>query len=253
VTSQTSLPSQIGPIEYVVVAVKHYHLEQAVPAIQPLVGDQTMVVPLLNGVDAYEYLQEGLETGDVVGGLCSISTLIEAPGVIRQVSQLRRIVVGELDRQPGPRLARLVEAWSECGVEAIHSDDIYAAMWTKFLFIASFGCVSSLTRASAGEILQVPETRALLAKAMQEVYTLAQAQEIHLSSDAIDNSMALMESFEPGTRTSMQRDVEDGRPFELEAFSGKVVQLAHSNGVSVPSYEVMDALLRPVLAASLND
>lgn len=243
----TEWPGEIGPVEYLIVAVKHYQLGEALAALPPLVGQGTTVVPLLNGVDAHEILAEALGREYVIGGLCSIVSMIESPGVIRQESQLRRIVLGELDRSPSERVERLVRAWQETGVEAIHAEDIHAAIWSKFLFIASFGGISSLSRANAGEMLAVPETRELLRRAMAEVAMLAIARGVSLPEDAVDRAMALLEGFEPTATSSMQRDVEAGRPFELEAFSGTIARLGASSGVPTPIHSALYALLRPAL------
>lgn len=246
----TDDPGEIGPVEYLVVAVKHYQLAEAVAQMPPLIGSETLILPLLNGIDAHEILLEALGAVSVVGGLCSIGTAIEAPGVINQMTRLRRIVAGALDHKPEPRLERLLQAWRNCGVEAVHSRDIYVDIWTKFLFIASFGCVSSLARANAGELTGTPQTRDLLWKAMAEVEALARAQGIQLAPEVVEQAMTLLESMEPGTTSSMQRDVAGGGPFELEAFSGKIVQLGRASGVPTPTYELLDGLLRPALLRS---
>lgn len=241
-------PAEVGPVDYVIVGLKHYHLPQAASQIKPLVGPDTTVVPLLNGVDAHEYLIEALGAGPVVGGLCSLVSMVEAPGVIRQPSRLNRVVVGELDRTQSERVAKLIQAWKETGTEAIHAEDIYVAMWTKFLFIASLGGVTSLANATIGEIRGIAETRAILSAAMREIENLARAQNIQLSPDVVEKALALTDGFEPGSTSSMQRDVAAGGLFELEAFSGKIVKLGAELGVETPVHRAIYALLRPALA-----
>ncbi|MGB2895029.1 MAG: 2-dehydropantoate 2-reductase [Anaerolineales bacterium] len=248
----TDDPAEVGPVEYLIVAVKHYQLQEAAGRMQPLINAQTIILPLLNGVDAHEILISSLRSHQVVGGFCSLSTMVEAPGVIRQASQLRRIVAGELDKRPGPRLAQIIAAWGDCGVDAVHSTDIFVDIWTKFLFIASFGSVSSLARASVGEILRVPQTRSLLVNAMREIEALARAQGIILAPDVVDETMKLLEGLEPTITSSMQRDVASGGPFELEAFSGKIVQLGRASNVPTPTYDLVDGLLRPAFLRSLE-
>jgi 2-dehydropantoate 2-reductase len=249
----TDEPAEIGPVEYLVVAIKHYQLQEVAGRMQPLIDAQTMILPLLNGIDAHEILIASLGSASVVGGLCSISSMIEAPGVICQTSQLRRIIAGELDQRPDPRLGRLLSAWTECGVDAIHASDIFVDIWTKFLFIASFGSVSSLSQANAGEMLRVPQTRTILVDAMREIEALAHALGIKLAPDVVDKAMNLLESFELSTTPSMQRVVAGGRPFELEAFSGRIVQLGRACGVPTPIYDLIDGLLRPALLRSLKN
>lgn len=243
----TDNPADVGPVEYLVVAVKHYQLADAAPQMRPLVGPETTIVPLLNGVDAHETLIDAFGSEPVVGGLCSLVSLIEEPGVIRQPSQLRRVVVGELSREQSDRVEKIVSAWKEMGAEAIHAEDIFVSMWTKFVFIASFGGVSSLARANMGEILQNKETRAIYIDAMQEVETLARAQNINLAPDVVDNMIAMSEGFEPTATSSMQRDVVAGNLFELEAFSGKIVHLAQGLGIETPIHRAIYGLLLPSL------
>jgi 2-dehydropantoate 2-reductase len=247
----TDDPQAVGVQEYVVVAVKHFHLAAAPAVLRPLIGPQTTLVPLLNGVDAHDILAAEFGAERVVGGLCSIVSSIEAPGVIRQESALRRVVVGELDRRRSKRVERIVRAWAEAGADARQAEDIHAALWTKFVFIAAFGGISALTRATAGELLAQPEAKQLLIDAMREVESVGRARGIALNSDVVDSSIALLQSFEPGATSSMQRDVAAGRPFELEAFSGTVARLGRQHGVPTPAHGTIYALLRPMLDRSL--
>jgi 2-dehydropantoate 2-reductase len=247
----TDDPFEVGQVDYLVVTVKHYHLVEAAPKIKPLLGSDTTVIPLLNGVDAHEILIEALGSELVVGGLCSLVAMVEAPGVIRQPTKLQRVVVGELNRTPSVRVERIVQAWKECGAEAVHSEDIYAAMWTKFVFIASFGGVSALARADIGRIRNCPATRELYIEAIREVETLARVQKINLGPDIIEKTIALTESFEPTATSSMQRDVAAGNLFELEAFSGKIVKLGYALGVPTPVHQAIYAQLKPALLKAL--
>jgi len=247
----TDTPAEIGPVDYVVVAVKQYSLREAAPQIRPLVGPETTVVPLLNGVDAHQPLIEAVGAGPVVGGLCSLVSLVEAPGVIRQESKLRRVVVGELDRRKSDRVERLVRAWAAAGAEAIHAEDILVALWTKFVFIASFGGVTSLARCNAGELLASRETRELFVEAMREVEAVARARHIELAPDAVEKGLSIAVAFEPTATSSMQRDVAAGKPFELEAFSGTVVRLGEQAGVATPMHQMLYGLLKPALLKAM--
>jgi 2-dehydropantoate 2-reductase len=248
----TDDPGEVGPVDYVVVAVKHYQLKQTAPAIAPLVGDGTTVVPLLNGVEAPEILAGTLSPESVVGGLCSLVSLLESPGVIRQESGMRRVVVGELDRSRSDRVERLVQAWAASGAEAIHAEDISAAMWSKLVFIASFGGVGSLARCNMGQMLSTPETRTLFIEAMREIDAVARARGIQLAPNEVDKRLAMAEGFEPTATSSMSRDVAAGNPFELDASSGTVVRMGESAGVPTPIHRTIYALLKPALVAAMG-
>lgn len=243
----TDNPETVEALDYVIVAVKHYQLPGSISSLQALVDAQTTLVPLLNGVDAHEQLIDAYGSESVVGGFCSLVTLIEDPGVIRQESVLRRVVLGELDRSKSDRVEWLVQAWQKSGAEAIHAEDIHAAMWTKFLFISAFGGVASLSRSTAGEILSIAETRRLFIEAMEEVAALARAQDIAIQPDAVGSALSMLENFEPTATSSMQRDVADGNPFELEAFNGTIVRLGGELGIATPVNDAIYALLRPAL------
>jgi len=244
----TDVVTTLAPPEIVLMAVKHYDLEAVSRQLARIVTEQTVVVPLLNGIDAHRLLSRSLARGTIVGGTCGIAARIEAPGVIRQESQLRRVVVGALDGRPLAALEELVTAWRACGVEARQSADILADLWSKFVFIASFGGVTALARATAGEVRAEPATRALLIAAMAEVEVVGRASGVRLAEDIVARSMALVDGFEPGVTSSLQRDVADGRRFELEAFSGTVVRLAQKHGLDVPVHAAIYALLRPMSA-----
>lgn len=237
----------LGPQDAVVVAVKHYDLAQAARRLTAAVGDETRVVPLLNGVDAHRLLAERLSGGQVVGGTCTIASRIEAPGVIRQESQLRRIALGRLDGRSDPLLDELVSAWRAAGVQADQSPSIEDELWAKMVFIDPFASLTALARATAGEVRGLPATRALLRQAMHEVEAVGRAAGAQLPTDGVDRAMATVDSLEPGVTSSLQRDVSAGRRFELEAFSGTIVRLAQAHAIEVPVHDSIDALLRPML------
>jgi 2-dehydropantoate 2-reductase len=243
----TDDPKEIGPVEYVVVAVKHYQLADAAQQMIPLIDSGTTVVPLLNGVDAHEVLIDALGPESVVGGLCSVVSFIEEPGVINQPSKLQRVVVGELSCKKSDRVEKLVSAWGKMGAEAVHSANIFVSMWTKFLFIASFGGISALARATMGELLKSKETSQLFLDAMREVESLARKQDINLASDVVDSMWTMANNFEYTATSSMQRDVAAGNVFELEAFNGRIVRLAKELGVPTPIHRAIYSLLLPAL------
>jgi 2-dehydropantoate 2-reductase len=240
-------PARVGTVDYVLVAVKTYHIDSVAPTLPALVGAGTAVVPLLNGVTAHEVLLRHLSKASVVGGLCAVFSQIEAPGVIRMGGNTKTVVVGELEGPPSERLDRIVEAWKGQGVDASQSDDILAALWTKFLFIASTGGVTSLARVPVSGVRSQPPTRELLVAAFREVEAVARAKGIRLAPDVVDKTLKMVDGLDPAVTTSMQRDVAAGRPFELEAFNGTVVRDGQDVGVPTPVHATLYALLLPAL------
>lgn len=241
-------PENLPAPDCILVAIKHYDLVSAARQMQTAIRAGTTVVPLVNGIDAHEVLQATLGRGRVAGGTCSVASRIEAPGVIRQESRLRRVVLGAVDGRPNEILEALVDAWRACGIQAEQTGDIVSALWSKFIFIASFGGVTALARSTAGEVRTAASTRALLLEAMREVERVGRAVGVRLPEDTVDQAMAVVDALEPGVTSSLQRDVADGRRFELEAFSGTIVRLARERGIDVPVHGGLYALLKPMLA-----
>ena len=243
----TNKPDEIGRADYIVVAVKHFHLLEAAKLMKPLIGPGSTVLPLLNGVDSHQVLTSIHGPEPVVVGLTNIVSRIEAPGVIRQESQFRRVVAGEMDGRKSSRVQNLLDVWAEWGVETSQPEDIYAHLWTKFLFLASYAGISSLAGVTSGELLSCPETQSLLERAMIEIRELAHRRQIPLDTDVVENALLMLERFESTTTSSMQRDVAAGKPFELEALSGTVVRLGRESQLPTPIHAAIYALLLPLL------
>jgi 2-dehydropantoate 2-reductase len=241
----TDNPAEVGPVDLILFATKTYHTDEAALAIQPMVGPDTVVLPLQNGVDAAERIGAVVGMEHLLGGATWLSAAVEAPGVIGQYSQFRRIVLGELDGRKTPRAQQVFEALNTTGATVELSDNIQKILWTKFAFIASVSALGSLTRVTFGEYRNVPETRAVLTEAIAEVAAVARAKGVLLDVDVVTKTLAFIDGSSPGIRPSMQRDVEAGRPSELESMLGIVVRLGAELDVPTPFMRTAYALLKP--------
>ncbi len=246
----TDDPATVGPVDLVLVTVKSYGLEEAAVAARSLVGPETCVLPLLNGLDAAERLAAVLGDGPVLAGLTHISASVVAPGVIRQVSPLRRITFGERDGTITPRAGRIRDTLAAGGIEVVLTPAVEVALWEKFVFIASIGGVCSLARLPIGPVLALPETRQLYLDALREVEAVGRARGVALPADIVEQTLRLTEGFAPQTKPSLLADLEAGRPLELEALSGTVVRYGRQAGVPTPVHRVIYAALKPRLASS---
>lgn len=243
-------PAEVEPVDVVLVGVKTWQVEDAGKAIRPLVGPETLVVPLQNGVDAPAQLAAALdEPGSaqphVIGGLCRIVSMIAAPGVIRHAGMAPYIAFNRLDGQPDPRVERLRQAFERAGIAVEVPEDIYTALWAKFVFIAGFGGTGSVTRAPAGLLRSTPETRRMLEQVIREVEAVGRAHGARLVEDITARTVAMVDALPETATASMQRDVMDGRPSELEAQTGAVVRLGREKGVPTPLNEFIYASLLP--------
>jgi 2-dehydropantoate 2-reductase len=242
----TDDPVSVGVVDCVLVAVKAWQLAEAAASMRPLVGEQTLVVPLLNGVEAPDVLSTILGREHVLGGLCGLISFREAPGVIRHAGADPWITFGELDGGRSARAERLLRALEGTrGVRATLADDIHAAMWDKFLFISSTGGLGAVTRVPFGTFRSLPETRRLLEGAMREVLAVARARGMAVTEEAVDGALALTDGLPPDGTSSMQRDIMAGRRSELDAWNGAVVRLGREAGVPTPIHEALFAALLP--------
>jgi 2-dehydropantoate 2-reductase len=242
----TETPAEVGLVDLVLVCVKTPHTEQAARAIQAIVGPDTTVLSLQNGIDAADRIDAVVGLDRVLGGVTWISSAIEAPGLIRQVSTFRRIVVGELDGRVTPRAQAVVAALQDSGASVELADDIHTVLWTKFVFIAALSGVGALTRLEIGHYRAVPETRTLLVSLMREVAAVARASGVPLEADVVDGALDIVDSAAPHIKASMQRDVETGRPSELESMIGVIGRKGRELGVPTPTADMVYAALLPV-------
>lgn len=240
-------PAQVGPVDLVLVTVKSYNLEDAAEAGRPLIGPETAALPLLNGLDAADRLAAVWGGEHVLAGLTHISASVPAPGVIRQISVVRRITFGERDGAITPRSERIRSALAASGAEVVLTPAIDVALWEKFLFIASISGVCCLARQPMGAVLATPETRRLYIDALREVEEVARARGVALPPDAVERTLKTTEGFAPHTKPSLLAALEAGQRLELEAMSGTVVRYGREAGVPTPVHAVIYAALKPSL------
>lgn len=244
-------PEDIGPVDVVIIGVKAWQVPDAAWAIRPMIGEKTLVLPLQNGVDAPSHLAEVLDSPsnplpNVIGGLCRLVSMVAAPGVIRHTGMVPYIAFNRMDGQPDERVERLRQAFERAGVNVEVPADIYSALWAKFMFIASFGGVGSVTRVPAGILRSVPETRNLLVHAIREIEAVGRAHGAALPEAVADQVLAQIDGLPEGATASMQRDIMEGRPSELEAQTGAVVRLGSSRSVDTSTNAFLYAALLPL-------
>jgi len=242
----TADPAEAGPVDLVLVCVKTTAIDTAAKAARAMVGPDTVVMGLQNGIDAAERIGAAVGMDHVLGAVTWIAANIEAPGVIRQLSTFRRIVLGELDGRDTPRLQRTVEALGRMGITIEPTGAIRKVMWTKFVFIAGFSGVGTVARLEVGGYRSVPETRAMMTRMMREVEALARAAGVDLDRDVVDQALAVIDGAAPAMKTSMQRDVEAGRPSELESMIGVITRKGRELGVATPTADLVYAALLPL-------
>jgi 2-dehydropantoate 2-reductase len=239
-------PAAIGPVDYVLLGVKTWQVADLAPRLSPLLSADTLIVPLQNGVETPELLAHALGPAHTGVGLCAGFCFIEGPGHIRHAGGVTFIRFGEIDGQKSPRVLRLERAFRDAGVDGTVPDDIHAALWEKLLLVVPFGGLGAVSRAPIGTLMTMPETRALVQRAMREVEAVARARGVALASDAVERALALLDRAVPSGTSSLQRDIAAGRRSELDAWVGAVVRLGAERGVATPLHDVLLAALLPL-------
>ena len=227
-------PGQFRPVDAVLLGVKAWQVTDAARAMRPLIAEGTCVVPLQNGVEASDELRAVLGDRPVLGGVAKVFSFLVGPGHLRRPGGPATVVLGELDNRPSDRVRRLADCLRGAGLGAEIPADIKVALWEKFLFVASGGGLGAVTRAPIGIVRSVPETRALLEAAMEEIRAVARARGVGLPDDVVPRTMAFVDTLPAAGTASLQRDLAAGRPSELEWWSGAVARLGAEAGVATP-------------------
>jgi len=227
-------PADIGPADLVILAVKAGQVTTAAGELGPLLGPETCVLPLQNGVEAAGQLEKVLGPEPVLVGTCGTMSWIAGPGHVRTLGEVNFIKLGEIDNRRTERVAGICQRLDASGIKAEVPDDIHVALWEKFLFVASLGAIGALHRVPFGPLREDPESRRLLELAMVEIYSLGRAMGVKLDQSLVRRTMSFVDELPEDGTTSLQRDLAAGRPSELETWSGAVVRLAPGAGIDVP-------------------
>lgn len=242
----TDMPSAVGATDLVLFCTKSYDTDAAAQELKTLVGAQTTILSLQNGIDSVERIGRILGMEHMLAGATWISSAVVAPGVIDQVSDFRRVVVGELDGRISPRLEAIYNALKDTGITVELSEDIRKVLWTKFVFIAAASGFGSLTRLPMASYRSIPETRALIAELMREIEALAAAAGVKLDPDLVEKSLAFMDRAAPHIKASMQLDIESGHRSEIESTIGVIGRKGQELGVPTPVADMIYGSLLPV-------
>jgi len=246
----TSDPAAVAEADAVLLGVKTWQVEEAGRAMAPSLSGDTFVLPLQNGVEAADQLRAAVGDRRVVGGVCRTFSFLAGPGRIRTVGSHNSVQLGELDGKPSDRTKRLRETLERAGLEASIPADIHVAVWTKFSFVVPVGSVGALLRQPIGRIRSDPSSRTMLERGMREIVAVARARGIALPEETVSRSMAFIDALDPTGTSSLQRDLADGKPSELEAWTGSVVRLGRESGVATPLHAEIYAALVPLEKAA---
>jgi 2-dehydropantoate 2-reductase len=248
-------PAQVGTVDVVVLAVKTYDNEAALPMLRPLIGEGTMVLTLQNGVDSINDTAAVAGRGPVLGGATYVATALKLPGIIEQTGTHRRIVFGEVFGdlpRLSERVQRLREVLAGADIEAEAVGDARVPLWEKFIFLAPFAGFTGAARLPIGPIWAESVTRERFLAAVGEVEAVARAAGIDVPGGMRERIERYTEALPPSTRSSLLIDLALGKRIEVEALQGSVDRRARQAGVPAPIMATLYALLKPWEKGTLN-
>lgn len=225
--------NSIGFVDLVILGVKAWQVRDIAKDLKTIIKNDTVVLPLQNGVLAIEELNEYLKRESIIGGLCRIISKIDSPGVINHFGIEPTILFGELDNSITDRINQIKDMFDKANISANISTDITSDLWKKFIGICVSGLLA-ITKTTYGELRELKETRQLMIELLTEIMVLSQKIGIQIESGFILKTISAIDSFPYESTSSLTRDVWEGKPSEIEYQNGTVVKLAEKYRVDVP-------------------
>jgi 2-dehydropantoate 2-reductase len=240
--------SRVGHVDAVLVAVKAYDNRTALPMLKPLVGPQTVVLTLQNGVDSVDEVAAVVGESHVLGGTTYVATALEAPGLIVQTGVHRSIIFGEVfgDRSRiSVRVQQLADVLAAADVQVTPVADGRVPIWDKFVYLVAFSGFTGAARLPIGQVWKSPQAQEMFYATSREVAAIAKAEGVTISADRFDTLKHYMDNIPPTTRSSLLIDLEQGKRIEVEALQGAAIRRAKARGVATPIVSALYAVLKP--------
>jgi 2-dehydropantoate 2-reductase len=244
----------IGYSDLIILGVKAWQVMKIARELNPIIKDETTILPLQNGILAVDELSAELGSHHVIGGLCRIFSKIESPGIINHLGIDPTILFGEIDNLKSERVSVIKEILDKSGIKSKIAADIRTELWKKFITICVSGLLA-ITRSTYGEIRELKETRTLMIEVFEEIYELSKKMGISIEHEFVEKSVAFIDSFSYDSTSSLTRDVWEGKPSEIEYQNGTVVRLGEKHGVKTPMNRFIYDCILPMerRARSMNN
>jgi 2-dehydropantoate 2-reductase len=239
--------ARVGPVDVVVVSVKAYDNATALPMLKPMIGPDTEVLTLQNGVDSASDVAAIVGEQHVLGGTTYVATALEAPGLIVQTGVHRSIILGEVfgDRSKiSARVQRVADVLAAADIQATAVADGRVPIWDKFVYLVPFSGFTGASRLAIGHVWKFPHVREMFYAASREIASIAKAEGVTISPNRFETLEEYMTNIPPTTRSSLLIDLEQGKRIEVEALQGAAVRRAAKHQVPVPIVSTLYALLK---------
>lgn len=243
--------SRVGPVDVVIVSVKAYDNATALPMLKPMIGPDTVVLTLQNGVDSTDDVAAVVGRQHVLGGTTYVATALEGPGLIVQTGIHRSIIFGEVfgvddSSRVSPRVQAIADIFAAADILVTPVADARVPIWDKFVYLAAFSGFTGASRLAIGHIWKFPHVQEMFYAASREIAAIAKAEGVTISANRFDTLREYMQNLPATTRSSLLIDLEQGKRIEVEALQGAAVRRAAKHGIPVPIMSTLYALLKPM-------
>jgi 2-dehydropantoate 2-reductase len=239
--------TRVGPVDVAMVSVKAYDNATALPMLTPMIGPQTTVLTLQNGVDSVDECAAIAGPGHVLGGTTYVATALEGPGLIVQTGVHRSIIFGEVfgTSRISPRVQAIADVLASADIHTTPVADARVPIWDKYVYLAAFSGFTGASRLAIGHIWKYPHVQEMFYACSREIAAIAKAEGVTISANRFETLKEYMTNLPPSTRSSLLIDLEQGKRIEVEALQGAAVRRAAKHGVPVPIVSTLYALLKP--------
>ena len=239
--------ARIGQVDVAIVSVKAYDNAQALPMLTPLIGPDTVVLTLQNGVDSVDEVAAVVGEEHVLGGTTYVATALEGPGLIVQTGVHRSIIFGEVFADRGaitPRVQAIADVLASADIQVTPVADARVPIWDKFVYLVAFSGFTGASRLAIGHIWKYRHVQDMFYATSREIAAIAEAEGVTISANRFDTLTEYMENLPPTTRSSLLIDLEQGKRIEVEALQGAAVRRAKKHTLPVPIVSTLYALLK---------
>jgi 2-dehydropantoate 2-reductase len=241
---------EIEACDVVIIAVKNYHLEQVIEQIRPLVNKGAKVLPLLNGVEHFEILQQSLGKEAVMGGVCQVIATLDSDGRIIQIGP-HDMMIGALQPNQEQLCLQLDKALTGVNMRCLYKENITLEIWLKYAFIAAFSGVTTAARLEIHDVLAIQPTQDVFRQVLTEMQKLANANEVPLPDNFAEIIVQKVRQLPKGSTSSMHQDLSKGLPLEVESLHGGALRLASRLGVEIPTIKTLYGIIKPYEQGSI--
>ena len=239
----TGDPSEVGQVDLVLFTVKTFQNRHVITSLKSLMGPETSVITLQNGVESHEQLSAVLGASNILPGAYWASSHILSPGVISEDVEAR-VSFGAVDDTESLRALDIRKVFRDAGIEAELSPDPLRVLWEKFVVLSALSGITSAAQTRPKELLQFPDARKMFCDAMEEALAVGLAKGVDLPANLVRDSLNYIDGL-PDFQNTMHSDYEAGRPTELDALSGAVIRLGKQIGVKTPVHGYLYSVLLP--------